>query len=177
MLQRYALSLDIWAYHTQLSEVLDLAREHPGTTIVLDHLGGPIGIGPYAGRRQEVFGAWKASLTRLAQLSNVYLKLGGLGMRVGGFAFHEQLVPPSSEELCAAWRPYVETAIELFGVERCMFESNFPVDKGMFSYAVLWNAFKRLAAACSAPERQALFFDTAASTYRLDEALLQAPEA
>lgn len=175
MLRRYGLSLDIWAFHTQLGEVFELAREHPDTSIIVDHLGGPIGIGPYAGRRQEVFSSWRASLARLAQLPNVHLKLGGLGMRVGGFTFHEHALPPSSADLAKAWRPYIETGIELFGASRCMLESNFPVDKAMFSYAALWNAFKRLTMDCSEPEKHALFFGTAARVYRLPEALLFQP--
>jgi predicted TIM-barrel fold metal-dependent hydrolase len=168
-LAQFGLSFDVWLYHTQLDEACDLAAAFPGTTIVLDHAGGPIGIGPYAGRRHEVFVEWSAALRRLSQHRNVYVKLGGLGMRVFGFRFHEQSEPPSSEQLAAAWRPYVETCIELFGADRCMFESNAPVDKGTCSYPVLWNAFKRLAAACSIGERSALLSGTAARVYGLSD--------
>ena len=77
-------------------------------------------------------------------------------------------MPPSSVELADAWRPYIETCVELFGAERCLFESNFPVDKAMYSYRTLWNAFKRLAADASDDEKTALFSATAASTYRLN---------
>lgn len=167
MLARYGLSLDIWAYHTQLAEVYALARSLPETVIVLDHVGGPIGIGRFAGRRAEVFGAWKAEILRLAALPNLRVKLGGLAMSLSGFTFHEEALPPSSEALAEAWRPYVETCIEAFGPARCMFESNFSVDKGMCGYGVLWNAFKRLAAGASAAEKAALFAGTARQTYRL----------
>ena len=131
----------------------DLARAFPDTKIVLNHVGGPLGIGAYAGKRDEVFPAWAASIKALAACPNVCVKLGGLGMRMDGFGFHEQPEPPSSETLAAAWRPYVETCIEAFGASRCMFESNFPVDKGSYSYPVFWNACKRLAKGASKPRR------------------------
>jgi L-fuconolactonase len=162
------LSFDAWMYHTQLPELVDLARAFPQTPIVLDHVGGPIGLGPYAGRHDEVFAEWKSHVRALAACRNVHIKLGGLGMRMFGFRFHEGELPPCSEELAAAWRPYVETCIEAFGAERAMFESNFPVDKGSCGYAALWNAFKRIAAGCSAAEKTALFSGTAAKFYRLD---------
>ena len=166
---RMGLSLDIWAYHTQLGEVAALARACPGTQIVVDHCGGPLGVGPYAGKRSEVFADWRKSVATLAELPNVHVKLGGLAMRVGGFAFDERPRAPSSTELADAWRPYTDTVIGLFGAERCMFQSNFPVDKGMCSYAVLWNAFKRLAAGASAGEARALFSGTACRAYRIPE--------
>lgn len=164
------LTFDAWLLHTQLDDMLDLARAFPDTVMVLDHVGGPIGIGPYAGRRDEVFAVWSAGIRELAACTNVNVKIGGLAMRVTGFTFHERDLPPSSEELAAAWRPYVETCIGAFGVDRCMFESNFPVDKGMCSYQVLWNAFKRLTAGASAAEKAALFHDTAARVYGLPPA-------
>lgn len=168
-LAQYGLSLDVWAYHTQLDEVLDLARAVPGVTIVLNHCGGPLGIGPHAGRRAEVLRDWGAGMRALAGCPNVVLKLGGLAMRVGGHAFDQAARPPSSGMLADAWRPVVESCIALFGADRCLFESNFPVDKGMCSYAVLWNAFKRLAAGASAAEKAALFHGTATRVYRLRE--------
>ncbi|MBE9603240.1 amidohydrolase [Acetobacteraceae bacterium H6797] len=169
-LSEYGLSLDIWAYHTQLDEVLALARALPELAVVLDHTGGPLGAGPYAGRRDEVFAAWSAGMRQLAQCANVVVKLGGLGMGVGGFGFERGALPPSSAQLAAAWRPYIEFCIEAFGAGRCMFESNFPVDKGSYGYAVLWNAFKRLAAGASDSEKEALFSGTAARVYRLHPA-------
>jgi L-fuconolactonase len=161
------LSFDAWMYHTQLGELVDLARAFPETPIVLDHVGGPIGLGPYAGRREEVFADWSARIRELSACPNVHIKLGGLGMRMFGFTHHMGELPPSSEELAAAWRPYIETCIAAFGSERAMFESNFPVDKGSCSYAALWNAFKRIAAGYSAAEKAALFAGTAAKFYRL----------
>ena len=161
------LSFDAWMYHTQLSELVDLARAFPGTQIVLDHVGGAIGLGPYAGKRDEVFVTWSRQIHELATCPNVHIKLGGLGMRMFGFTHHLGELPPSSGELAAAWRPYIETCIAAFGPERAMFESNFPVDKGSCSYRVLWNAFKRIAAGCSAAERAALFAGTATKLYRL----------
>ncbi|WP_116135157.1 amidohydrolase family protein [Trinickia diaoshuihuensis] len=167
ILGRYGLSLDAWVYHTQLDALYELARAAPAVTIVVDHFGGPVGVGPHAAQRDVALTEWAAKLRKLASLPNTRMKLGGAGMTVFGFDFASQERPPSSEQLAAAWRPYFETCIDLFGVDRCMFESNFPVDKGAFSYHVLWNAFKRLAHALSADEKAALFSRTAAGTYRL----------
>jgi predicted TIM-barrel fold metal-dependent hydrolase len=125
-------------------------------------------IGAYADRRDEVFERWSASMRELARLPNVHVKLGGLGMRINGFAFDKGETPPSSQVLAQTWKPWIETCIEAFGADRCMFESNFPVDKGSYSYVIGWNAFKRLTAGCSAGERQALFEGTATRVYRLD---------
>jgi predicted TIM-barrel fold metal-dependent hydrolase len=161
------LSFDAWLFHPQIGELTDLARAFPGTRIVLDHCGGPIGIGSYANRREEIFPVWKASIQEIAKCPNVAVKLGGLAMRLLGYDFHERPVPPSSEEAAAAWRPYIETCIEAFGPDRCMFESNFPPDKGQCSYQVIFNAFKRIAAQYSEAEKTALFSKTAADVYRL----------
>ena len=161
------LSFDAWMYHTQLPELVELALAFPQTTIVLNHAGGPIGIGPYAGKRDAVLAEWGAAMRVLASCPNVFVKLGGFGMRLYGFDYASQARPPSSERLAADFRPYVETCIEAFGAERCMFESNFPVDKGSCSYAVLWNAYKRLAADASAAQKQDLFCATATRVYRL----------
>ena len=163
------LSFDAWLFHPQLDELTDLARAFPGTAIVMDHVGGAAHVGPYASRRDAVFTDWKAAMARLAGCPNVFVKLGGLGMKLFGFNFHERALPPSSEELAVAWRPYVETCVELFGTRRCMYESNFPVDKGTCSYPVLWNAFKRISAGASAAEKADLFCFTAARFYRLGE--------
>jgi len=168
LLARLGLSFDAWLVHTQIDEIIDLARAFPDTTIVLDHVGGPLGIGPYTGKRDEVFAVWRQSIRQLAACANVYVKIGGLGMHTMGFDFHSRDLPPSSEELALAWKPYVETAIECFGADRAMFESNFPVDKGSCSYTTLWNAFKRLSAGCSADDKTALFSGTASKVYRLD---------
>jgi predicted TIM-barrel fold metal-dependent hydrolase len=168
VLGRLGLSFDAWLYHPQIGELADLARTFPATRIVLNHVGGPIGIGAYAGKRSEMFATWAASIKALAACPNACVKLGGLGMRMGGFGFHEQPEPPSSEALAATWQPYVETCIAAFGASRCMFESNFPVDKGSYSYPVFWNACKLLAKGASRSEKTDLFAGTAARFYRLD---------
>jgi L-fuconolactonase len=168
MLSRFGLSFDAWLYHPQVDELANLAHAFPDTRIVLNHVGGPIGIGAYDGKRKEVFTSWAASIKALAACQNVFVKIGGLGMRLGGFGFHEQTEPPSSETLAASWRPYVETCIEAFGPSRSMFESNFPVDKGSYSYPVFWNACKLLTKGFGSTERADLFTGTAARFYRLD---------
>jgi predicted TIM-barrel fold metal-dependent hydrolase len=162
------LSFDAWLFHPQIGELTDLARAFPDTRIVLDHCGGPAGIGVYANRRDEIFVTWKDSILQIAKCPNVAVKLGGLAMCLLGFDFHRRPVPPSSQELAAAWRPYIETCIEAFGPQRCMFESNFPPDKGQCSYPVVFNAFKRIAASCSETEKTALFSRTAMDVYRLE---------
>ena len=161
------LTFEAWCYHHEIPEVTDLARAFPDTTIILDHFGGPIGIGPYAGRADEVFAQWRAHIRALATCDNVVAKPGGINMEVNGFDWHTQPRPPSSQELVDATRHYYEYTLEQFGVERCMFESNFPVDKASCSYTVLWNTFKRLTSGCSADEKAQLFHDTAARVYRL----------
>ncbi len=161
------LTFEAWCCHTQIPDVTDLARAFPDTTIILDHVGGPIGIGPYAGKADEVFAAWQAMIKELATCPNVMAKLGGLNMEINGYHWHQRDLPPTSEELMRATRRYFEFMIETFGVERCMFESNFPVDKLSCSYGVLWNAFKRLTRSYSQSEKAALYHDTAARVYRI----------
>ena len=131
VLGRLGLSFDAWLYHPQIDELTDLARAFPDTRIVLNHVGGPLGIGAYAGKRDEVFAAWAASIKALAACPNVCVKLGGLGMRIGGFGFHEQAEPPSSETLAAAWRPYVETCIEAFGAVALHVREQLPGRQGL----------------------------------------------
>lgn len=167
MLAAKGLSFDGWVLHTQLVELYDLACACPDLPIVTDHTGATIGMGLYAGRRELAFAEWRNAIRALANAENVHVKLGGFGMRLWDFRFHERSRPPSSEELAAALHPYVETCIEAFGPSRCMFESNFPVDKGSFSYVNLWNAFKRLAQPYSEAEQDMLFRGTAAGFYRL----------
>jgi predicted TIM-barrel fold metal-dependent hydrolase len=166
-LSRYHLSFDAWLYHPQLAELASLAGAFPDVRIVLNHLGAPLGIGPYSGKRGEVFEVWREGILRVAACPNVAVKLGGLGSERSGFAWHDRAMQPSSAELAAAIKPYIELCIEAFGVDRCMFESNFPVEKRANSYVVVWNAFKRITANCSASERAALFHDTAMRVYRL----------
>jgi predicted TIM-barrel fold metal-dependent hydrolase len=161
------LSFEIWCAHTQLPDAVSLARAFPDTTIILDHFGGPIGIGPYAGKQEEVFAYWKGQIDELARCPNVVVKLGGLNMEMNGYGWERRPEPPTSTELAQATRRYFEHTIARFGADRCMFESNFPVDKLSCSYTVLWNAFKRLSQGYSAAERAALFHGTAARVYRL----------
>ena len=167
-LGRLGLTFDAWVYHPQIADVIDLARAFPAQPIVLNHVGGPIGVGPYADRRDDELPRWERAMRELATCDNVYVKLGALGSKRAGFGWHERPRPPSSEDLATAWRPYIDTCIDAFGADRCMFESNFPVDKVSCSYAVMWNAFKRLAAGCSAHEKAALFHDTARQFYTID---------
>jgi predicted TIM-barrel fold metal-dependent hydrolase len=162
------LTFDAWVFQTQLGDVVDLARAFPQARIVLNHVGGPVAIGPYAGKRDEAFAAWRTKIQEVATLPNTYVKLGGLGMKMIGFDFFEKPEPPSSRDLEKAWRPYIETCIAAFGPQRSMFESNFPVDKGTCSYQVLWNAFKRIATGHSADEKTGLFSAAAKKAYRLD---------
>jgi len=167
-LDAMGLSFDAWMFHPQLNELADLATAFPNTPIILNHCGGPIGIGSYAHKHDEVFHDWKAALERLAQAPNVYVKLGGLAIRLLGHRFEDRDTPPPSKELAATWQPWIETCIETFGAERCMFESNFPPDKGQCSYRTLFNTFKRIAAPYSEAEKTALFSDTAKKVYRLE---------
>ncbi|MDE3176656.1 MAG: amidohydrolase family protein [Pseudomonadota bacterium] len=162
-LARLGLSFDAWVLEPQLPELQSLAAAFPDTTIVLDHVGTPLGIGAYAGRREERFDVWRQNIRALAKAGNVVVKLGGLAMPFGGF----DAQGAGSERLAALWRPYIETCIEAFGTDRCMFESNFPVDGYTCSYRVLWNALKRLAAGASEAEKAALFSGVARRVYRL----------
>ena len=166
-LAKLGLSFDAWLLEPQLPEVIDLARAFPETSIIVDHVGSPLGIGAYKGRRAERFDIWRKSIAELAALPNVTMKIGGLGMAFIGFDSHLSDPPASSEVLAAEWRPYVETCIEAFGAERCMFESNFPVDRCGATYDALWNAFKRITANASADEKNALYSGTACRVYRI----------
>jgi len=166
-LGRRGLSFDAWLYHPQIPQLTDLARTFPDTTIILDHFGGPLGVGPYEGRRAEVFAQWKRSISELATCPNVVAKLGGIAMPINGFGFHKRERPATSDELVAAAGDYYRHTIDCFGPQRCMFESNFPVDKASCSYRTLWNAFKKITSGAKAAEKAALFHDTAARVYRL----------
>ena len=166
-LRRYGLSFDAWMYHTQLSDLVSLARAFPDVPIILNHIGGPLGEGPYKEKQEEVSAIWKKGIAELATCPNVMVKLGGLGMPRIGFGWSERPVPPGSIELAKQIEPDFYYCIEKFGVGRCMFESNFPVDKVSYSYTVIWNAFKRMTKGYSSRERTALFHDTAFKAYRL----------
>ena len=162
------LSFEGWCFHPQIPEMTDLARAFPDTTIILNHFGGPLGVGPYAGKWSEVFADWKRDITELATCPNVVAKLGGINMELNGFGWHEMARPPTSGELMEATRQYYEHTIDVFGADRCLFESNFPVDIVTCSYNILWNSFKRLVADYTADEKAKLFHDTATRVYRLN---------
>jgi predicted TIM-barrel fold metal-dependent hydrolase len=161
------MSFEAWVLEPQLPDVIALARAFPDTTIVLDHVGTPLGVAGYAGRREERFDTWRQGIRMLAECPNVNVKLGGLAMVYCNFPSFLSEVPASSEQLGREWRPYIDACIDAFGASRCMFESNFPVDMGSCSYPTLWNAFKRIAAGRSAEEKRDLFAGTANRVYRL----------
>jgi len=167
-LTKLGLSLDAWVFHPQLADVVELARACPDARIVVGHVGGVLGYGPYAGRQKDVFAAWKAQIVELARCPNVVMKLGGMMMRLAAYDYRTQPKPPTSTELAALWGPYIRTCIEQFGADRCLFESNFPVDKMGIGWAALWNALKRVAADGSPAEKLAMFSGTARRVYRLD---------
>jgi predicted TIM-barrel fold metal-dependent hydrolase len=166
-LSRMGLSLDALGYHTQHQDILDLARAVPEANIIMNHTGMPLGYGPYTGKLDEVAKVWRAKLPEIAKCPNVSMKLGGMMMRVAAYDYNVLAAPPSSEELARHWRPWIEPCIEMFGADRCHFESNFPVDKMGIGFKALFNAFKRIAAGCSASEKADLFAGTARRVYRL----------
>ena len=167
LLGRRGLTYESYHFHTQLRDFTRLARAAPDTTIILDHFGTPIGTGPFRNQREEIFQQWKTDIRELAGCPNVSAKLGGLAQLVNGFGWHEAAKPPTSDEMVAAQKRYYLHTIECFGPERCMFESNFPVDKVSVSYPVLWNAFKKMSADFSEDEKAMLFYGTAARVYHL----------
>ena len=168
VLARMGLTLEGWLYFPQLPELADFARAVPDLTIILNHIGGLLRVGPYANRGDEVMATWRRGIAAVAGCPNVVIKLGGIGMPRTGFDWHVRSKPIGSEELAASMAPFITYCIEQFGPNRCMFESNFPVDKVSYSYNVLYNAFKRLSKNYSAPERAAMFHGTAARIYRID---------
>ena len=160
-------SFDALVYHPQLSELTELVDAFPNGVFVLNHIGRPLGVGPYQGHRDKVYEVWKKDMAKLAERSNVLVKVGGLGNRVSGFGWDTQPEPPNSQELVEKTSPYYLYTIEVFGPERCMFESNFPVDKNSYSYKTISNSFKRMTQGFSSTEKTWLFHDTAAKAYRL----------
>lgn len=166
-LSQRGLSFETWLYHTQMDELRAVAEAFPDLTVIADHLGGPLGVGPYEGQRDEVFKVWRRNMAAFARLPNTRVKVSGAGMAALGFGFSQRENPPSSQDIASSLKPWFEVLLECFGPKRIMFASNFPVDKPAFSYGVMWNAFKRLAGDLSPDERNAVFHDTAASTYRL----------
>lgn len=168
-LSRFGLSFDAWIYHTQLDELIDLADAFPDTTIVLDHVGAVIGVAEYRSRRADVLTYWEQRIRALARRPNIRVKIGGMGMPMFGFGFERAERPPASTELSQAWKPFIDTCIDAFGTTRCLFESNFPVDKQSCSYTELWNAFKLATTSLSQDERGDLFYRSACRTYRLPD--------
>lgn len=166
-LANFGLSFDAWLFHPQIRDIIVLAQRNPYIPIIVDHFGGPVGIGPYAGKREEIKAQWKKDCADLARLPNVVMKIGGINMEHAGFHWHERPLPPTSDEVIAACGDYFRHAIDCFGPDRCMFESNVPVDKVSFSYVTLWNAFKKLSARFGPTERTAMFSGTARRTYRM----------
>jgi len=167
LLGRRGLTYESWHYHHQIKSFTALARTVPDTVIILDHFGTPLRVGPYEGKREEIFKEWKKDIAALAECGNVYAKLGGMAMPDNGFGWHLRPRPPTSDEFVAAQKDYYRHTIDCFGPERCMFESNFPVDRLSISYAVLWNAFKKIAAGFSEDEKDMMFSRTATKVYRL----------
>ena len=168
VLARMGLSLEVWMYFPQLPELAAFAKAVPDLTIILNHIGGLLRVGPYGNRDDEVMATWRRGIAAVAACRNVYVKLGGIGMPRTGFDWHARATPIGSEELAASMTPLMTYCIEQFGPSRCMFESNFPVDKVSYSYNVMYNAFKRLSKSYSAAERAAMFHDTAARVYRIE---------
>lgn len=172
ILEERGLSLDCWLYHTQLDEVAQVADAHPDLTIILNHVGTPILGGPYKGKTDEVFSAWKTSILQLSKRQNILVKLGALPIRMPSYE-GDRTLPPGSAEVAAAWRPWIETCIEAFGPSRSMYESNFPVQKRWCSYQVCWNAFKRISEGASQSEKADLFSGVAARAYRIEPEMNQ----
>ena len=168
LLRKLGLSFDAWMLEPQLPDLIDLAEAFSDTTTVLDHVGTPLGIGRYRGKLQERFGIWRDNIRKLSRCENVVVKLGGLAMPFLGWRRRMAEPLPLSETLASDWKPYIETCIDAFGPNRCMFESNFPVDRFGCDYVALWNAFKRIASTYSADEKAALFSGTAVRVYRIE---------
>ena len=163
------LILENSLYFHQASELADFARALPELTIVLNHIGGLVRVGPYANRDEYVLPEWRKGIELMAKAPNIVLKLGGVGQTRFAYGWDERETPVGSEELAETLGPLMNHCIEQFGPERCMFESNYPVDKISYSYNVLFNAFKRLSKSYSATDRANLFHGTAARVYNIND--------
>ena len=159
------LTFDAWHYHHQINDLSIFAKKYPELTIIHDHFGGPLGVGPYEGKKEEIFKKWKDDISLLSESKNVFAKLGGLAMPVNGWNFHKQNKPASSDQIVDMHHEYYLHTINCFGVERCMFESNFPVDRRSVSYHVIWNAFKKMVLGYSDEDKNKLFFKNAKDVY------------
>ena len=161
------LSFEAWCYHPQLPQLIKLCQKFNDVTIILNHFGGPLGIGSFENKEKETYEYWKKNIKELSKCENVVAKLGGIAMEINGFNWHKNSIPPSGNELINRTKGYYETTLEYFGIDRCMFESNFPVDKISCSYVNLWNGFKNLTKHYSSNERDKLFHDNAARIYKI----------
>lgn len=169
ILAAQGLTYDSWHYHHQNMDFIELAQAVPECTMILDHFGTPLGVGRYKHRRDEIFQQWKQDMRELAKCENVMAKLGGLAMPDNGFGWDKAERPPTSDELIKQQRKYYEHMLDCFGPDRCMFESNFPVDRLSVNYVVVWNAFKKMTADLSESEKHALFYGTAERVYSLQD--------
>jgi predicted TIM-barrel fold metal-dependent hydrolase len=161
-------TFDAWHFHHQNRAFRDVAATVPRTTMILDHFGTPLGSGSYEGKREEIFAVWREDISAIAECTNVIAKLGGLAMPFNGFGWDRRETPPTSDEFVEVQRRYYDHTIQCFGPERCMFESNFPVDRRSLSYHVLWNGLKKIAFHYSEAEQASMFYGTAARIYRLE---------
>ena len=174
LLEQHHLSFDAWFFHHQLDELVVLAKAFPGITFVLDHMGTPIGVGgQFAsyGRtesaRDVTLRTWQMHLHELAELPNVMVKLSGLFMPVVGWGYEHRDTPPTQEELLNTAGPLFDFVLQTFGVDRCMFASNFPMDKVSLSLSQLYQFYGALVAHYPEESRRKLFHDNAARIYRI----------
>ncbi len=175
LLKKHDLIFDAFVFSSQLPDLYDLAKAFPSTTIVLDHAGAPVAsLGNYSAapdyndQQSQIIESWKSEMSKIAEdCPNVYVKIGGLIPQLG-HGFEKRDRPPSSEEVAEVYKDICLWTIQTFGAKRCMFESNFPVDKVSMSYTVIWNAFKRITKDAISPEdRSQLFSETAKQVYRI----------
>jgi predicted TIM-barrel fold metal-dependent hydrolase len=165
-LAKYGLSYDCWAYHPQLPDLIAVVREYPDVPVAMNHCGGLIGMGSFANRREESHREWRSHLTELAKSPNFYMKLGGFFMPVFGLGMKDH-ADLTAELLAKAAKPIIDTCIDVFGPNRCMFESNFPVTRDFISYKTMWNCYKLAVADLNPLEKQAVLHDTAKTFYRI----------
>ena len=164
-LQPRGLTFDAVLFHPQLTELANLAKSFPDTIIVLNHVGFKLGVGRYLNDREQVFKEWRNGLKLVSDCPNVMVKIGGLGMKIWGFGVENN--KEDHKKLAGAWREVIETGIELFGVDRCLFESNYPVDGATTTFNSLWNALKFITRNYSNDEKEKLYFGNTNRVYGL----------